>query len=167
MASLLPWWVGLSLAGISYVALHWYAGTPVPKPLPGQVALSLVDTIPRVVAGVFQFVLPVAFLVSALVSALKARKRDALHGQAAKAGRRGELEGMSRQEFEPQNDSAMNAGSGVQAEFQGSSTVDTASPVCPKCGGGMIRRIARQGANAGQAFWGCSAYPACRGTRPV
>lgn len=34
---------------------------------------------------------------------------------------------------------------------------------CPKCGGAMIKRIAKQGANAGKAFWGCSNFPQCRG----
>ncbi|HMV19078.1 MAG TPA: restriction endonuclease, partial [Rhodocyclaceae bacterium] len=41
------------------------------------------------------------------------------------------------------------------------------SPACPKCGGTMIRRTARQGANAGGAFWGCSQYPKCRGVRAI
>lgn len=40
-----------------------------------------------------------------------------------------------------------------------------APPVCPKCGEPMLKRIARSGANAGSQFWGCSAYPRCRGTR--
>ena len=40
-------------------------------------------------------------------------------------------------------------------------------PECPKCGKPMRRRTARQGPRAGQAFWGCSAYPDCRGTRPA
>ena len=38
---------------------------------------------------------------------------------------------------------------------------------CPHCGGRMMRRTAKQGGRAGQTFWGCSAYPACRGTRPI
>lgn len=38
---------------------------------------------------------------------------------------------------------------------------------CPKCGSAMVRRNARRGSNAGQAFFGCSQYPACRGTRPI
>lgn len=37
-------------------------------------------------------------------------------------------------------------------------------PPCPRCGKTMIRRVARQGARSGQAFWGCSDYPGCRGT---
>jgi restriction system protein len=47
--------------------------------------------------------------------------------------------------------------------------VDTAPPglaeakVCPECGSSMVRRIARQGRHAGEAFFGCSRYPECRG----
>jgi restriction system protein len=41
-----------------------------------------------------------------------------------------------------------------------------ATPACPRCGGAMIKRIAKQGANAGKPFWGCSSYPECRGIRP-
>ncbi len=41
------------------------------------------------------------------------------------------------------------------------------TPVCPKCGTSMVRRVARQGATAGNAFWGCGDYPNCRGTMPI
>lgn len=40
-------------------------------------------------------------------------------------------------------------------------------PGCPRCGAAMELRKARQGTNAGKAFWGCSTYPKCRGTRAV
>mgnify|MGYP001229243683 CR=1 FL=1 len=44
----------------------------------------------------------------------------------------------------------------------------SAAPVsCPKCGAVMVQRTARQGANAGSAFLGCSTYPKCRGTLPL
>ncbi|MDP4077523.1 restriction endonuclease [Acidovorax sp. A1169] len=43
----------------------------------------------------------------------------------------------------------------------------SAQPGCPKCGCGMVRRIARTGNNAGNSFWGCSTFPACRGVRQV
>ena len=39
------------------------------------------------------------------------------------------------------------------------------SPSCPSCGKAMILRTARQGKNAGSKFWGCPAYPECRGTK--
>ena len=37
-------------------------------------------------------------------------------------------------------------------------------PNCPLCGKPMTLRTARRGANAGQQFWGCVAFPACRAT---
>jgi restriction system protein len=40
-------------------------------------------------------------------------------------------------------------------------------PVCPRCGAVMVRRQASRGARAGQPFWGCSQFPACRGIRPI
>lgn len=41
-------------------------------------------------------------------------------------------------------------------------------PACPRCNKPMVRRVAKKGAVAGQAFWGCSAYSAgCRGTREI
>lgn len=43
----------------------------------------------------------------------------------------------------------------------------TAAPACPSCGSPMMRRNARRGPNAGSAFWGCSTYPACKGTRAI
>ena len=38
----------------------------------------------------------------------------------------------------------------------------TASKNCPKCGSPMVRRTGRYG-----AFYGCSTYPSCRGTRRI
>ncbi len=38
-------------------------------------------------------------------------------------------------------------------------------PSCPMCARAMVRRTAKRGAQAGSSFWGCSGYPACRGTR--
>jgi four helix bundle suffix protein len=40
-------------------------------------------------------------------------------------------------------------------------------PPCPRCGGPLVLRTARQGANAGSQFLGCAAYPACKGTRAL
>ena len=37
------------------------------------------------------------------------------------------------------------------------------TPTCPNCGKPMVQRTAWRGANAGNRFWGCSAYPACKG----
>lgn len=39
------------------------------------------------------------------------------------------------------------------------------TPVCPDGGKPMRLRTARSGRHAGQAFWGCTEYPGCQGTR--
>lgn len=41
------------------------------------------------------------------------------------------------------------------------------SEPCPRCGKAMVLRTARKGPRAGEAFWGCSGYPDCKGTRPA
>lgn len=38
------------------------------------------------------------------------------------------------------------------------------APTCPTCDASMLRR---QNRGTRQAFWGCSKYPACKGTRPM
>lgn len=38
------------------------------------------------------------------------------------------------------------------------------TPSCPKCNSAMIERIAKKGTQQGQAFYGCSQFPKCRGT---
>jgi hypothetical protein len=37
------------------------------------------------------------------------------------------------------------------------------TPTCPRCNGGMIKRVAKKGLNQGQTFFGCSKFPKCRG----
>lgn len=60
----------------------------------------------------------------------------------------------------------------------GPTTANTASPasresnqppplLCPTCNSQMVLRTAKRGVNAGNSFFGCSRYPACRGTRPA
>lgn len=47
------------------------------------------------------------------------------------------------------------------------SSGQASAPGCPRCASPMVRREAKRGANAGRAFYGCSRYPACRGTVPI
>lgn len=44
-------------------------------------------------------------------------------------------------------------------------TAQKSQPLCPKCGSTMVLRTASKGAYAGSQFYGCSRFPACRGTR--
>jgi restriction system protein len=46
------------------------------------------------------------------------------------------------------------------------STKSQNDSICPLCRAEMILRTAKRGPNEGEKFWGCSAFPKCRGTRP-
>lgn len=46
-------------------------------------------------------------------------------------------------------------------------SVQSEQPKCPGCGSTMVLRTAKRGANRGNQFWGCSAYPSCRKVQPV
>jgi restriction system protein len=43
----------------------------------------------------------------------------------------------------------------------------SSTTICPKCGGELVMRAVRRGDKAGQQFYGCNKYPACRFTRPL
>ena len=56
----------------------------------------------------------------------------------------------------------------AEVKTTGSHKTVTASldtELCPRCGGTMVRRTARRGAQAGSEFFGCSSYPKCHYTR--
>lgn len=55
-------------------------------------------------------------------------------------------------------------GQAVRIEPSLSVNTPTGGPSCPRCGSGMARRTNR---NNAQPFWGCNAFPSCRGTRPI
>jgi DNA-binding helix-hairpin-helix protein with protein kinase domain len=46
-------------------------------------------------------------------------------------------------------------------------TVGAPGLSCPRCNSPMVRRVARKGSIAGNAFWGCSRFPSCNGMRPI
>jgi restriction system protein len=41
---------------------------------------------------------------------------------------------------------------------------EQSAPPCPKCGGPTMRRLATRGPKADREFWGCKAYPRCKGS---
>jgi restriction system protein len=45
-------------------------------------------------------------------------------------------------------------------------TMGNEKSTCPECASPMAVKMQRAGLTAGQKFWVCSRYPACRGTRP-
>lgn len=58
---------------------------------------------------------------------------------------------------------AGSGATGIAAPVTAPATAAPSQPACPRCGGVMVRRVAKQGSNAGKAFWGCTGYPKCRG----
>jgi restriction system protein len=44
---------------------------------------------------------------------------------------------------------------------------NTETKACPECGARMVKRVARRGSHAREAFWGCSAFPDCRVIVPL
>ena len=80
----------------------------------------------------------------------------------------GRLLKMLNNQIEAQGESFLEHGgfserlSAKRLEARASATSDASAPVCPQCGLAMRRRTSAKG-----DFWGCSGYPACKGTRPV
>jgi restriction system protein len=262
VTTMLPWWIGVLLAVVFYLGLHWYAGTSVPSVVnPKAVSEVIVAPFLRGLAYVGQYLLPFIFLCGSVLSVLKAKKRRTLHDQVAALGSRRSLENISWQEFEQlvgeyfrrKGFSVQESGGGgadggidlvasigkdrylvqckqwkarqvgvsvvrelygvmaaqgaaggfvvasgtfteevlkfaegreisivhgdqligeisaagprVSSESPQKSKIDISA--CPLCGAIMVKRVARKGVNAGNAFWGCSTYPTCRGTRPA
>jgi len=101
IATKFPRWVAVLLAAASYVGLHyiaigWVAAPSTPKAIGETVVLEM----GRTLAGIFQYILPIAFLVGAVVSALGKRKRNALHERAAGSNGLSAIATMSWREFE-------------------------------------------------------------------
>jgi len=261
VTSKLPWKISCTLAAVSYAVLHLISCITLAKPSGvGQMGSFAVKQLFLTLAMFGQFLLPVAFLIGALVSFINARKSARLYSEVAQSGGQDSLFNMSWREFEMlveeyfrrRGYNAVHTGGngpdggvdvvlkknnetylvqckqwksqrlGVQAvrelhgvmaaqqavggfivcagkftneakEFaqhinirlfdgamlhrmisearqpattqtvQPGVAANVAEPNCPKCGSGMVRRVARQGGNAGREFWGCSTYPRCNG----
>lgn len=262
ITAMLPWWVGMLLALITYFVLHHYATADVaPAKTVAQLGANVTGQIGKFIAMVGQYILPLAFVIGAGLSAYGRHKRNALFTDVQGSSSASALNEMSWQEFEMlvgeafrrkgytvaenggggadggvdlvlRNDSekflvqckqwkaykvgvttvrelyGVMAAEGAAGGFVVTSGVFTADaksfaegkninlfggaqlaaliknaqlshfettsprhipsfaaadPACPNCGGAMVKRKAKQGANAGNMFWGCSNYPKCRG----
>ena len=82
--ALLPWWAGVLLAMISYLALHSVAERPSATSLqPGQLGIFAVSALWQTLAMVGQYLLPFLFLLGAGMSASKRRKSAQLYADAS------------------------------------------------------------------------------------
>jgi restriction system protein len=267
IAAMLPWWAGVLLALIAYFVLHHYATAEVaPAMSPGQMGAVLANQLGKTYAMFGQYLIPLALLISAGISAYGWHKRAALFADVQEGSSSSVLNRMSWQEFEMLVGEAFRrrgyivnetggggadggvdlvlkkdgekflvqckqwkafkvgvitirelygvmAAGGAAGGFVVTSGVFTqeaksfaegrnidlidgseltaiikktqqqpqvmaqpapqssraapADPSCPKCGSVMVKRTAKQGANTGKAFWGCTNFPQCRGTTPI
>ena len=75
------------------------------------------------------------------------------------------LTGMIRSAQQPAINTARKTHTNSPS-YNGSMLGAAKKPICPKCNTQMVKRTAKRGNNAGQAFWGCSNFPKCRVTQP-
>ncbi|MEG1932559.1 MAG: NERD domain-containing protein [Pygmaiobacter sp.] len=71
-----------------------------------------------------------------------------------------EVDYTSKFKAKPEEAQKLNS---EQLQPQTDPMADEGKILCPKCGAVMVKRRATKGANAGNEFYGCSRYPACRG----
>lgn len=270
VAAMLPWWVGVLLALIVYFVLHHYASAViVPTTSVAQLGNVVAGQLGKTLAMIGQYLIPVAFIIGAVISAYGRQKRAALFTDVQQGSSPAVLNGMSWQEFEMLVGEAFRRGGYAVSETGGggadggvdlvlrkdgekflvqckqwkafkvgvatirelygvmaaegaaggfvvtsgnftqeakafaegrninlidgaalkdfikevqplysaisphaqrvpkSQSSATAEPSCPKCGSPMTKRVARQGANSGNMFWGCTTYPKCKGITPI
>jgi restriction system protein len=147
-ATQLPWWLGVTLAVVGYALLHHFAMAKVPPVVRLEDAgHALGKGMIKGLAGAGQYVIPPVLLMGAAASALGRLRRGRLFRDTTS----GESDGARRPMSQPEPAAALVA----------------EAPACPVCGRGMVQRRARRGPNAGGVFWGCPAYPQCRGRRAI
>jgi restriction system protein len=102
LVSLLPWWLGVTLAIAGYFVLHTFAveSAVAQSAELGQVGNIALAAMGRTLAQVGQYLLPLLFLVGAAISFLKARRNVQLVGKATGANAAQAISGLSWREFE-------------------------------------------------------------------
>ena len=99
--SKLPWWVGASLALVSYLVLHAMASRPVLIATnPGQMGDAAVKGLIATLALFGQYVLPFAFGLAALISGINSIKQKKLYDKVASRSDVAALNEMSWGDFE-------------------------------------------------------------------
>lgn len=98
LAARLPWWLGLALAGLTYLGLHHLAQKPLGTLQLGQLGGFVLSAVTHGLALAGQYLLPLFFGIGALLSAFQRGKATRLH--AAAASRPDAVDSMNWQEFE-------------------------------------------------------------------
>ncbi|MAX55482.1 MAG: hypothetical protein CL537_08235 [Alcanivoracaceae bacterium] len=82
-------------------------------------------------------------------------------GQRDEPGTEATTDEQEKVDSQPEREIGNEEGAPTEAEV----ATQRVAPVCHQCGEVMVMRKARSGKNAGQQFWGCSAFPKCRGVK--
>jgi len=99
---MMPWWVGVALAVVSYLVLHSIAsssGAPAPTQV-GQLGAVVAQQLYKTLAMFGQYLLPFICLTGAVASAYGRAKRGRLADDVAKSPTANVLNDMRWQEFE-------------------------------------------------------------------
>ena len=99
LVAFLPWWIGVFLAAGSYWGLHWYATRSLPVRWGfAETSQMVIEAMMRGLAGGAQYLLPILFLIAAVMSVFRRRKRRQLLAGVSAAP--DALNAMSWREFE-------------------------------------------------------------------
>lgn len=124
LVALLPWWAGVALAVISFVAFHALAVRPTAAvSAPNQLGAAVPTMILSGLAGALQYIAPMLCLIGALVSFARRRRRAALVESVTKSPGADALNGMTWQEFEMLTAEAFRL-QGFQVQEQGGGGAD-------------------------------------------
>ena len=101
LAAMLPWWLAVLLAVLAYAVLHHYAGAEVVTiTSPTQAGQLALQQILKMLATIGQYVVPLVFLIGALISVLGRRRRRRLVVQVAESSDGAALRAMVWRDFE-------------------------------------------------------------------
>ena len=103
ITSKFPWWMGVSLALVSFLVLHAYAGKELP-PVTTSGIDGVFKNLPQgmlhTLAFFGQIILPAAFLLGAMASLIFNFKRTRLYDKTSRSESRNSLDNISWQDFE-------------------------------------------------------------------
>jgi restriction system protein len=101
ITSKFPWWVGVSLALVSFFFLQWYAGRALPAVTgTGGLYENVLPGMLHSLAFFGRFVVPAAFLLGSLTSVILNYKRAKLYDKTSRSVARNPLNHMSWRDFE-------------------------------------------------------------------
>lgn len=101
ITAMLPWWVGVLLAFVTYFVCHHFAITEIPSTTSlAQMGANVSSQIGKTFAMMGQYLFPFAFLIGASMSAYGRHKRAKLIDNVQESPSASVLNGMTWQEFE-------------------------------------------------------------------